>query len=64
MKAVQVELPEKLAAELAHYVQTGWFSSEAEVIRVALIEFVRRNRIDVLERAMGDDIEWALRQKG
>ncbi len=64
MKTIQVELPEKLAAELEAYVKTGWFSSEAEVIRAALMEFVRRNRVGLLERFMRDDIEWALKQKG
>jgi Arc/MetJ-type ribon-helix-helix transcriptional regulator len=64
MKAIQVEIPDKLAAEIETYVKTGWFSSEAEVIRAALIEFVRRNRVELLERFMRDDIQWALRQKG
>jgi len=63
MKAIRVELPEKLAAEIEAYVKTGWFNSEADVIRAALMDFVRRNRVDLLERFMRDDIEWALRQK-
>jgi Arc/MetJ-type ribon-helix-helix transcriptional regulator len=63
MKAIQVELPEKLAAEIEAYVKTGWFNSEAEVIRAALLDFVRRNRVDLLDRFMRDDIQWALRQK-
>jgi Arc/MetJ-type ribon-helix-helix transcriptional regulator len=64
MKAIQVELPEKLAAEIETYVKTAWFQSEAEVVRAALMEFVRRNRVGLLERFMRDDIEWALKQKG
>ena len=64
MKAVQVDLPDKLAAELSNYVRTGWFASEQEVIRAALVDFVRRNRLDLLERFMRDDIRWALDQKG
>jgi len=60
MKTIQVELREKLAAELEAYVKSGWFTSEAEVIRAALMEFVRRNRVDLFERFMRDDIEWAL----
>jgi Arc/MetJ-type ribon-helix-helix transcriptional regulator len=63
MKTIQLELPDSLAAEIETYVKTGWFSSEPEVIRAALIDFVRRNRVDQLERFMRDDIEWALRQK-
>ena len=57
MKAIRVELPEKLAAEIEAYVKTGWFNSEADVIRAALMDFVRRNRVDLLERFMRDDIE-------
>ena len=63
MKAIRVELPDKLAAEIEAYVKTGWFASEAEVVRAAVADFVRRNRVELLERFMRDDIEWALRQK-
>jgi Arc/MetJ-type ribon-helix-helix transcriptional regulator len=64
MRAIQVEVPDKLAAEIEAYVKTGWFGSEAEVVRAALLEFVRRNRVDLLEGFMRDDIQWALSQKG
>ena len=64
MKSIHVEIPDKLATEIEAYVETGWFSTEAEVIRAALMEFVRRNRVDLLERFMREDIEWALKQKG
>jgi len=64
MKAIQVELPDKLAAEIETYVKTGWFRSESEVVRAALMEFVRRNRVELLERFMRDDLGWALGQKG
>jgi Arc/MetJ-type ribon-helix-helix transcriptional regulator len=33
MKAIRVEVPDKLAAEIQAYVKTGWFKSEAEVGR-------------------------------
>jgi len=63
MKAIHVELPDKLAAEIEAYVRAGWFGSEGEVIRAAVADFVRRRRIDLLERFMRDDIEWALKLK-
>jgi len=63
MKAINLELPDKLAAEIEAYVRAGWFGSEAEVIRVAVADFVRRRRLDLLERFMRDDIEWALKLK-
>jgi Arc/MetJ-type ribon-helix-helix transcriptional regulator len=64
MKAIQVELPDNLAAEIKVYVNAGWFDSEGEVVRAALMDFVKRHRIDLLERFMRDDIEWALKIKG
>jgi Arc/MetJ-type ribon-helix-helix transcriptional regulator len=63
MKSVQVELPDTLAAEVEAYVRAGWFGSEADVIRTALADFIRRNRLELLERFMRDDIEWALKLK-
>lgn len=63
MKAIHVELPDKLAAEIEAYVRAGWFGSEGEVIRAAVADFVRRRRIDLLERFLRDDIEWALKLK-
>ena len=63
MKAIHVEFPDKLAAEMEAYVQAGWFGSEAEVIRAAVADFVRRRRLELLERFMRDDIEWSLKLK-
>ena len=35
MKSIQIELPDKLAQELDAIVELGWFSNEAEVVRLA-----------------------------
>lgn len=56
MKSVQVELPDKLAAELDELVRAGWFHSEDELVRMALVEFVRRYRFQLLERFQREDI--------
>ncbi len=63
MKLVQVELPDKLAAELETLVKAGWFQSKDEVVRIALIEFIQRHRFELLERFQREDIAWALQQK-
>jgi len=33
-------------------VRAGWFTSEAEVVGVAILDFARRNRVELLERFM------------
>jgi Arc/MetJ-type ribon-helix-helix transcriptional regulator len=63
MKSLQIELPDKLAQELDTMVESGWFHSESEVIRLALLEFTRTHRMELLERFQREDIAWALHQK-
>ena len=62
MKTITVELPNKVAAEINHYVRAGWFASDAEAVRAAVLEFVRRNRVEMVDRFMREDIAWELRQ--
>ena len=64
MKSLQIELPDELAHELDQIVAAGWFSSQAEVVRLALSDFVRRRRFELLERFQREDIAWARQQKG
>jgi len=64
MKSMTIELPDKLAQELVAMVEAGWFHDEGEVIRVALLDFLRRHRLELIERFQREDIAWALQQKG
>lgn len=60
MKTIKVPLPEKLGIEVENYVKSGWFANEAELLRTALREFIRNNRLKLMEQFMKEDIEWAL----
>jgi Arc/MetJ-type ribon-helix-helix transcriptional regulator len=63
MKSMRLELPDKLAEELNRLVKAGWFHDEEEAIRLAVAEFLRQHRPDLLEQFQREDIEWALQQK-
>ena len=63
MKAISVILPERMRAEVNNYIQNGWFTNEAEVLRTALQEFIMHNRLKLAEQFMKEDIEWALKVK-
>jgi Arc/MetJ-type ribon-helix-helix transcriptional regulator len=63
MKALHLELPDKVATELDKMVRAGWFRSEDELVRLAVVEFLRRCRPELTERFQRDDITWALREK-
>lgn len=63
MKTIKVSLPEKLGMEVENYVKSGWFTDETDLLRTALQEFIRHNRLKLMEQFMKEDIEWALKVK-
>jgi len=62
MKYLSVNLPDNLAMAVESYVKAGFFDSELDVLLAAISEFVRRNRIDLIERFAIEDIEWAKKE--
>ena len=62
MKTIIVELPEKMEAEVSALVKDGWFQDEQELLRAALMEFIRRNKVKLIDDFMREDIAWAMRQ--
>lgn len=63
MKTIRVELNDRLARELDSLLKEGFFSSEEEAVRFALIEFIRAREPAMLERFQREDIAWAVKQK-
>jgi Arc/MetJ-type ribon-helix-helix transcriptional regulator len=63
MKQLQIELPDKIAGEVAALVQAGWFHSQDELVRTALLEFLRHRRLELTEAFQREDIDWALHQR-
>ncbi|MBL7074106.1 hypothetical protein ISS37_02545 [candidate division KSB1 bacterium] len=49
MKSMSIDLPDNLAVAVQSYVKAGFFRSELDVLLAAISEFVRRNRIDLME---------------
>lgn len=64
MKTLEIDLPDTLAEKLEELVKAGWFTSEDEIGRLALAEFVSRHRFELQEQFQREDIAWALSQKG
>ena len=63
MKSMQVEIPDQLAQEIETLVGSGWFADGSELMRVALVEFIRRHRFEIVEQFQRDEIAWSLTQK-
>jgi len=64
MKTLEIELPDALAATLQEMVEAGWFTSEDEIGRSALADFVARHRFELQEQSKPEDIARPLAQKG
>ena len=60
MTSLKVELPDRMADEVARMVREGWFHSEHELVRVALAEFLRTRHTELQERFQREDIAWAV----
>lgn len=63
MKTLQAELPDKLYEQLNILVKTGRFNDEKSVITEALRRFLETHKPDLLEKYIGEDVEWGLRGK-
>ncbi len=50
MKSLKLELPDRLAEQVERLVRDGWFQSEDELVRVALVEFLRTRQAELQER--------------
>ncbi len=62
MKTLSITVPDDLAERINDYVKTGFFLSEPDVVLAAMSEFVRRNRVDLMERFAREDIAWAVKE--
>jgi len=63
MKTLQAELPDKLYEQLNILVKNGWFNDEKSVITEAVRRFLETHKPDLLEKYIGEDVEWGLRGK-
>ena len=60
VKSLNVEVPDQIAEDITRMVRDGWFYSEQELVRAALVEFLRTRRSELQERFQREDIAWAV----
>lgn len=63
MKSLSIDLPDQIAAELQDLVTAGWFINQDELVRLAIMEFLKNHRLQLMEKFQMEDIEWALQQQ-
>jgi putative addiction module CopG family antidote len=60
LETVTAKLTPRLAAEIDALVEDGWYANRSEAIRDAVRNLVDKKNLARLEKAVNEDIEWAL----
>ena len=64
LETVTAKLTPRLASEIDALVEEGWYANRSEAIRDAVRNLVENKNLARLEKAVNEDIEWALHEKG
>lgn len=62
MVTINVEIPDRLNAELEELIRDGLFRNQSEILRFAALDYVKRRKLEVIEQQQRDDVAWALAQ--
>ena len=60
METVPAKITKKLEEEMDTYILGGWYANRSEMIRDALRRLIERMRLEKLEAAMKEDVDWGL----
>ncbi|PIN92992.1 transcriptional regulator [Candidatus Pacearchaeota archaeon CG10_big_fil_rev_8_21_14_0_10_35_13] len=60
MEVVSTKLTKKLIIEIEELVSEGWYANKSEVIRDAIRDLIKKLKVERLESAIKEDIEWGL----
>jgi hypothetical protein len=59
MKTITLNVSDTVENMLKEYIDAGVFKSEEDIFHAAIAEFVRNNRLDLIEKFAKEDIDWA-----
>jgi len=62
MKTITVPIPDNIEKAARNYINAGFFKSESDLLMAATVDFIHRNRIELVEKFALEDIEWAKRE--
>ena len=63
METVPAKVTGRLVMEMDELIKEGWYANRSELIRDAIREMVKRIKIQMLEDAIKEDVEWGLHGK-
>lgn len=60
METVPAKLTKRIINEMELLIKQGWYANRSELIRDAIRELIKKQKIAQLESAIKEDIRWGL----
>ena len=60
MQTVPAKLTERLVMEAEELIKEGWYANKSELIRDAVRNLINKTKMQRLEKAIKEDIQWGL----
>lgn len=60
METVPAKLTKMLVREMEEIIKQGWYANKSELMRDAIRELIKKQKVTRLESAIKEDIQWGL----
>lgn len=60
METVPAKLTRRIVGEMEELIKQGWYANRSELIRDAIRELIKKQKVTQLESAIKEDINWGL----
>lgn len=60
METVPAKLTKRIITEMEELIKQGWYANKSELIRNAIRELIKKQKVAQLESAIREDIQWGL----
>ena len=63
METIPAKITKRLVVEMDKLIEDGWYANRSEFIRDAIRGTIKKNKIERLEEAIKEDVDWGLHGK-
>lgn len=60
MKTVPAKLTNRIILEMDSLIKQGWYANKSEMMRDAIRELIKKQKITQIESAIKEDIQWGI----
>lgn len=60
METVPAKLTRRIVLEMEELIKEGWYANKSELVRDAVRNLIKKQKVAKLESAIKEDIQWGL----